>query len=97
MYSVSDIIDLTRYPIDRLDSAEATELVTSSLDALERSALCRFPGFIRPAALERIVREESGLEDVAYPYVASRSAYFFGAWLTITTRAPGSTLTPFSI
>ena len=75
MYSVSDIIDLTRYPIDRLDSAEATELVTSSLDALERSALCRFPGFIRPAALERIVREESVLEDVAYPYEASRCAY----------------------
>jgi len=75
VYSVSDIIDLTRYPIDRLDSAEATALIASCQEALESGALCCFPGFIKPDALKMIVREESSLEDVAYPYEASRSAY----------------------
>ena len=75
MHHISDIIDLQRYPIDRLGSAEATQLIASCKEALETSALCRLPGFIRRDALERIVREESSLEDVAYIYEASRSAY----------------------
>jgi len=75
VYSVSDIIDLTRYPIDRLDSAEATALIATCQEALESGALCCCPGFIKPDALKMIVREESSLEGVAYPYEASRSAY----------------------
>jgi hypothetical protein len=75
VHAVSDIIDLQRYPIDRLDSTEATALIASCQEALEKSALCRFPGFILPAALEKIVLDESSLEDVAYPYAASRCAY----------------------
>lgn len=75
MQSVSDIIDLERYPIHDLDTPTAAELIASCQEALDTCALCRFPGFIRPDALERIVREESILEDVAYPYEASRCAY----------------------
>ena len=75
MQTVCDIVDLQRYPIDRLDSAEATELIASCQDALDSVALCRFPGFIKSDALERIVHEESVLEEVAYPYEASRCAY----------------------
>ena len=75
MRSISDIIDLQRYPIDRLDSPEAADLIAICQEALDDTALCRFPGFIKPNALEMIVREVSSLEDAAYPYEASRCAY----------------------
>ncbi|MEQ8369635.1 MAG: hypothetical protein RIE31_09010 [Alphaproteobacteria bacterium] len=56
-----DLIDIERYPIDRLDSVEGQALVAACRADLKARALCRLPGFIRPAALEMLAGEANPL------------------------------------
>ncbi|MGI9465121.1 MAG: hypothetical protein ACR2OM_14330, partial [Aestuariivirgaceae bacterium] len=52
-----DVIDLDAYPIaDRNDPAR-TKLINKLKADLSENQYCSLPGFIRPAALERAVRE----------------------------------------
>lgn len=52
-----DLIDLEQYPIDRPESAAYADLAARCRAELERDGMYNLPGFLRPEALERAVRE----------------------------------------
>ena len=72
---LSQIVDLKRYPIDRLDSPSATALVARCQEALERAALCALPAFVRAEALAAMVAEAERLAPLAYRNDRPRIAY----------------------
>lgn len=61
------LIDLARYPIDRLDSQAGTDLIKRCHQSLATDALCALPGFIRAEAIETLRKEvEPLLNDVVW-------------------------------
>lgn len=60
-----DLIDLERYPLDRLDSSDGKNLVAECIAALEREGMFTLKGFMRravidailPGLIERLARE----------------------------------------
>ena len=65
---LAEIVDLARYPVDRLESPAGRALVARCRAALERDALCALPDFVRPAALAVMVAEAEHLAPRAYRY-----------------------------
>ena len=61
-----DLVDLERYPIDKLDSAEGGELLEQCHRSLKRDALCALPGFVRPHALDLMLAQAEPLIDLAH-------------------------------
>jgi hypothetical protein len=55
--SIASAIDLARYPLDRLDSAEGCALVARCRADLARSGLTQLPGFLRAEAVAAWSRE----------------------------------------
>lgn len=56
-YDFSAVLDLDRYPILNLDSAEGRALIASCQSSLAERAVCVMPGFVREAALEQLAGE----------------------------------------
>ena len=54
---INDIIDLSRYPVDSLDTDAGRQLASDSRNRYQRDGLCLLPGFIRADALEMLARE----------------------------------------
>ena len=50
--NISQIVDLDRYPLDRLDSPEGHALVVACQQQLNETGSCLLPGFFSHAALE---------------------------------------------
>lgn len=55
---LGNIVDLERYPIDRLEDVGGVDLVVRARDSMRQRGLCLLPGFIREKAL-RTMREEA--------------------------------------
>ncbi|MFF2501822.1 hypothetical protein ACFVTY_00285 [Streptomyces sp. NPDC058067] len=72
----SQVIDLDRYPIDRPDSPKGKALVEFCRASLAFEGACQLPGFIRPAAVERLVAEAVARRDQAYRTDAKHNVYF---------------------
>jgi hypothetical protein len=72
----STLIDLARYPLDRLDSEAGQALIESCRTQLAQTGCCNLSDFIRPDALKRMVAEAQGLDPVAYRQDGRRNAYF---------------------
>ncbi|MEM7223155.1 MAG: hypothetical protein AAF495_09270 [Pseudomonadota bacterium] len=73
--ALAEIVDLERYPIDRLDEPAARDLVARCQEALAQEALCALPDFVRAEALAAMVAEAERLAPRAYRYDRPRIAY----------------------
>jgi hypothetical protein len=70
-----DLIDLARYPILNLKAPAAIALARECREQLDRTGACELPGFIKPAAVELLVREGDALSSLAYHSVARGTPY----------------------
>jgi hypothetical protein len=71
------IIDLDRYPLDRLDSAKGEVLVARCRDDLARDGMFNLAGFVRPDALRRAVAElKPVLDRSAFTHRRLHNIYF---------------------
>lgn len=74
--SPSELIDIERYPIDDLASAEGRALVARCRADLGAQGASQLEGFLRPQAVERLVAEALSLTDAAFPNTAVHNVYF---------------------
>lgn len=74
-WSPSHLIDLERYPILDLSAAEARNLTAHCREQLDKTGACELPGFIRPDAVEILVRESDSLAAHAYHSVVTGTPY----------------------
>jgi hypothetical protein len=70
-----DLVDLARYPILDLAATAAIALARECREQLDRTGACELPGFLKPEAVEMLVREGDALSSVAYHSVARRRSY----------------------
>ena len=71
------ILDLDRYPIDRLDSDAGHALLDKSRISLEQEGMFTLSGFIRPAARNCILEEvEPVLRRESFTHTRSHNIYF---------------------
>ncbi|QGG80411.1 hypothetical protein GH975_07430 [Litorivicinus lipolyticus] len=63
--ALSDIVDLQRYPIDRLDSADGQHMLADARRGLDSVGCCCLPNFVKPEALALMKAEiEAGYEQI---------------------------------
>ena len=71
------ILDLDRYPIDRLDRNAGRALVDNSRISLEQEGMFTLSGFIRPAARDSILEEvQPVLRRDSFTHSRSHNVYF---------------------
>jgi alkylated DNA repair dioxygenase AlkB len=71
------ILDLDRYPIDRLDSHAGCVLLDQSRTSLEQEGMFTLSGFIRPAARDSILEEvEPVLRQESFTHTRYHNIYF---------------------
>jgi hypothetical protein len=70
-----DLIDLARYPILDLTAPAAVALARECREQLDRTGACELPGFLKPEAVEILVREGDALSSLAYHSVARGTPY----------------------
>lgn len=72
-----DVLDLERFPLDRPDSPPFEALVASCRRAMAATGMCNLDGLVRPAGIERAVRELKPLSDrMAYTHRRQHNVYF---------------------
>ncbi len=76
LHSPGNFVDLVRYPVDRLDTAEGRAMVGALRQSLADTGLAQLPGFVKPEIIERMthdaltLRADAHLEDVwGTPYL----------------------------
>ena len=75
--SMTDTVDLDRYPLDRLESVEGQVLIKDCQKALDRDGMFNLAGLIRTNALEQIVRElEPVIASSAFTHRRRHNVYF---------------------
>ena len=63
--ALEDILNLERYPIDRLESPEGQAVVELAREGLDQYGCCCLPDFVRPEALELMKAEiEAGYDEI---------------------------------
>ena len=74
---ISSIVDVSRYPIDQLDSRLGRKLVNEIQAQLEEDGSCTLENFVVPDALKKMRSEAMTLTGLAYPGPTTVSPYFF--------------------
>ncbi|HEX9353985.1 MAG TPA: hypothetical protein VF933_09235 [Streptosporangiaceae bacterium] len=77
--SVADVVDLDRYPVDRLDSPAGQDLVARCRRELAIAGASVLDGFIRPAAVASVVDWAMTAMPKAYRTEAEHNVYFTDA------------------
>ncbi|MFT5391197.1 MAG: hypothetical protein ACI8PT_001391 [Gammaproteobacteria bacterium] len=72
-----ELIDLQRYPVDRLESAAGSALTRNIQRDLEQSGAASLPGFLKPDAVRALADEAERLAPLAYSGPTEVSPYFF--------------------
>lgn len=75
MQAIRNVIDLDRYPLDRLDSVEGRALLGSCRADLQAYGACQLPGLLRPEAVERLVVEATTMREEAFSTNRSHNVY----------------------
>ena len=70
-----DLVDLDRYPINRPGTVEYERLIDACAAAFRHEAVALLPGFLTPAAVERMVDEVAPLEPNAFFSRSSHNVY----------------------
>ena len=65
---MNKLIDLDRYPIDRLDNKAGQLLVAQCRSDLDDCATAMLPKFVRQAAITKMAEEAENLVQVAHRY-----------------------------
>jgi hypothetical protein len=73
--AVADDVDLARYPVDRLGTAEGRELVARCRAALAADGACELEGLLRPEAVARMVAESDALAAEAHRSTGKATPY----------------------
>tara|TARA_Y100000588_G_scaffold306283_1_gene329896 strand:+ start:45 stop:857 length:813 start_codon:yes stop_codon:yes gene_type:complete len=74
---IGDIIDLDRYPLDRLESAEGQALVSYCREELVLSGMFNLAGLIRGEIIEQVVREVTPvIQSSAFTHRSQHNIYF---------------------
>ena len=74
---IEDIIDLDRYPLDRLESAEGQALVSSCREELALSGMFNLVGLIRGEIMEQVVGEVTPvIQSSAFTHRSQHNIYF---------------------
>ncbi|MCB1739713.1 MAG: hypothetical protein KDK91_05035 [Gammaproteobacteria bacterium] len=84
-YSLADLVDLERYPIDDLNGRGAG-LVASCIRAIRETAICHLPGFVRAEAIDIIRDEALAQHPRTYWNSGQRRAY---SWRDPAEHPPG--------
>jgi len=72
-----EIIDLERYPLDRIDSQEGQALVKRCRDDLERNGMFNLVGLLRPESIDKVIAEVIPLfEADAFTHIRKHNIYF---------------------
>ncbi len=75
MRSAPDLIDIDRYPVDRLDAPDGRALVERCREQLRRAGACELPGFVRPAVVAELAREATALAPLAHHHEGKATPY----------------------
>ena len=74
---MKDLIDLDRFPLDRLDAPEGRALIADCKAALARDGMFNLDRLLRPAAVVRTVAELAPiLETASFAHVRRHNIYF---------------------
>lgn len=73
--NAENMVDLARYPIADLSSAEGAAFAADCRKQYETTGLCMLNGFIRPEVLEQLAAEAEGLSAKAYFCKSTHNAY----------------------
>jgi hypothetical protein len=77
MEGMTDILDLERYPIDRLDGAGARDLIARCRRELAAGGMFNLEGLVRPEAIERCAAElRPRLASEAFTHERRHNVYF---------------------
>jgi hypothetical protein len=74
-WSPSRLIDLERYPILDLNAETTRTLTAHCREQLDKTGACELPGFLKPDAVEELVRESDSLAEHAYHSVVTGTPY----------------------
>ena len=74
-FDAASMVDLDRYPIADLNSAESAAFAEKCHSQYAASGLCMLPGFIRTDALDVLASEAGGYLDKAYFCKSAHNAY----------------------
>ena len=74
--SPADLVDIGRYPLDRLESPPARAVVAALAGQLRADGLCRLPGFLTTAAAALLAAEAAALAPLAYRGMAEQTPYY---------------------
>jgi hypothetical protein len=85
---VAELIDLERYPIDRLESDRGRELVDRCRVDLAAVGACQLQGFLRPDAVRRMTDEALALADRTFTNAAVHNVYFEDVDVTLPEDDP---------
>lgn len=73
---MNKLIDLDRYPIDRLNNNPGQLLVAQCRSDLEDSAAAILPSFVRQSAILKMAKEAESLVQVAHRYDGDRAPFY---------------------
>jgi hypothetical protein len=73
---MNKLIDLDRYPIDRLNNKPGQLLVAQCRSDLEDSAAAILPSFVRQSAILKMAKEAESLVQVAHRYDGDRAPFY---------------------
>ena len=73
---MNKLIDLDRYPIDRLDNKAGQLLVAQCRSDLDDCAAAMLPKFVRQAAITKMAEEAKSLVQVAHRYDGDRVTFY---------------------
>jgi len=73
---MNKLIDLDRYPIDRLESKVGQRLVAQCRADLDDCAAAILPGFVRQSAILKMAKEAESLVQVAHRYKGNRAPFY---------------------
>jgi hypothetical protein len=76
MTSLDTIVDLDRYPIDRLGHPEGDALVARCREMLSATGACQLHGFVRPDAVAALVAEADALRPSSHRTDDTHNVYF---------------------
>jgi hypothetical protein len=76
MTSLQTIVDLDRYPLDRLGRPEGDALVDRCREMLDRTGACQLDGFVRPDAVAQLVTEADDLRSSSHRTDDTHNVYF---------------------
>jgi hypothetical protein len=70
------IVDLDRYPIDRLGLPEGEVLIGRCREMLAQTGACQLPGFVRSEVVAQLIAEADGLRSSSHRTDDTHNVYF---------------------